>query len=478
MANRTRSFHQARSDLAIGAATVVLYGLLAALFFLCLSLNNLFLLIPNRTSASTLLTFSVMICAMHAVYGGFDVGRKKSKPVISALVAGTGITDLVSYLQMEIMNVNANFNDHLVIFGPDLLYLAACMLLQFGVIILFVRVGNDLYFRFIPPRNALLVLGSMDQEAALRAKVERYRLQWRVDDVALCDAPDIEDRICAAEVVFLGKLPETYKSLLLKLCYQHRKDILCKADLQEAILSNSRPAIVDDAPFLEIEYYKMSFFQRLIKRGGDIAVSLFCLLILSPLMGIIALAILLEDGRPVIFSQQRITIRGREFTIRKFRTMKPEASLHDSQVSIAVDDPRITRVGRVLRRFRLDEIPQFINVFRGEMSLVGPRPEMLANVDRYKAELPAFVYREKMKAGITGYAQVEGRYNTTAEDKLMLDLLYIESFSVWLDVKLLLRTVTVLFRPDSTQGFSQAPAAIDRNPEKPEQRDGKGVNPG
>ena len=235
---------------------------------------------------------------------------------------------------------------------------------------------------------------------------------------------------------------------------------MCKAELQETIISNSRPAIVDDAPFLEIEYYKMSFFQRVAKRGADILVSLFCLVLLSPLMAVIALAILLEDGRPVIFTQERMTIRGRIFTICKFRTMKRDASLHDTQVSSEVNDPRITRTGRVLRRFRLDEIPQFINVLRGEMSLVGPRPEMLANVERYKIEFPAFAYREKMKAGITGYAQIEGRYNTTAEDKLMLDLMYIESFSIWLDVKLLLRTVTVLFRPDSTQGFTQAPAEI------------------
>ena len=91
------------------------------------------------------------------------------------------------------------------------------------------------------------------------------------------------------------------------------------------------------------------------------------------------------------------------------------------------------------------------------MSLVGPRPEMMANVLRYKIELPAFVYREKMKAGLTGYAQIEGRYNTSAEDKLMLDMMYIESFSIWLDVKLLLRTFTVLAKTDSTQGFNSAP---------------------
>ncbi len=462
MARQTHSFHQARSDLAIGAMTVLLYGLLAAIFFVCLSLNNVFLLHLNRTTATTLVTFTAMIFAMHAVYGGFDVGRKKSKPVISALITGTVITDVVTYIQMEIMNVNENLNDSLRVFGPDLLYLLLCMVLQVLVIILFVRLGNDLYFHFHPPRSVLIILGSPEEEASLRAKIGRYRLQWRVDSVASFDDPAISGKISAAEVVFLGLIPDAEKAALLKLCYDSHKDIMCKAQLQDTILCNSRPAIVDDAPFLEVAYYRMSFFQRLVKRGGDIFISLFCLTLLSPVMLIIAIAILVDDGWPVIFTQQRLTIRGRPFVIRKFRTMKKEVSEHDPQISISENDPRITRTGRFLRRFRLDEIPQFINVLRGEMSVVGPRPEMLANVERYKADLPSFVYREKMKAGITGYAQIEGRYNTTASDKLMLDLMYIESFSIWLDIKLMLRTVTVLFRKDSTQGFQRAPAEINK----------------
>ena len=469
MATKTRSFHEVRSDLAIGAMTVVLYAILAIVFFACLSMSNIYLRHLNRTVATTLLTFLVVIVAMHAVYGGFDVGRKKSKPVISAMVTGTVITDLVAYLQMEIMNVNDNYNDHLVLFGRDFLYLMLALILQVGIIILFVRVGNDLYFKFHPPRKVLMVLGSWDQEQPLRSKIGRYRLQWSVEDCALYSAPDIGARIANAEVVFLAEMPETDKAVLLKICYDCRKDIMCKAQLQETILANSRPAIVDDAPFLEMEYYKMSFFQRAAKRMGDIVISLVSLVLLSPLIGIIALAIKAEDGGPVIFRQTRLTIRGRPFTIRKFRTMKVEDSLHNNQVSTAINDPRITRVGQVIRRFRMDEIPQFINVFLGEMSLVGPRPEMISNIDRYKSQLPDFVYREKMKAGITGYAQIEGRYNTTPEDKLMLDLMYIESFSVWLDVKLLMRTVTVIFKDDSTQGFVEPPAsdpAANNNPKR------------
>ncbi len=460
MATKTRSFHEARSDLAIGVMTVVLYGMLAAVFFACLSVSNVYLRHINRTVATTLLTFAVMIIAMHAVYGGFDVGRKKSKPVISAMVAGTVMTDLVAYLQMEIMNVNVNNNSHLVLFGRDCLYLLLAIVLQVGIIILFVRVGNDLYFRFHPPRKVLLIPGEWRQEQPLRSKIGRYKLQWDVEDCALYSAPDIQARIANAEVIFLAEMPETDKAVLLKICYDLRKDIMCKAQLQETVLANSRPAIVDDAPFLEIEYYKMSFFQRAAKRIGDILISGTALVLLSPLIGIIALAIRAEDHGPVIFRQTRLTIRGRPFTIWKFRTMKVEDSASGSEVSTAIDDPRITKVGKVLRRFRMDEIPQFINVLRGEMSLVGPRPEMISNIDRYKAQLPDFVYREKMKAGITGYAQIEGRYNTTPEDKLMLDLMYIESFSIWLDVKLLMRTVTVIFKHDSTQGFEAPPAPV------------------
>ena len=457
MAIKTRSFHQVRSDLAIGAATVVLYGLLASVFFACLSIPNIYLRHLNRTLATTLLTFGVLIVAMHSVYGGFDVGRKMSKPVISALVTGTVITDLVAYLQMEIMNVNDNYNDHLILFGMDFLYLLLAMVLQVGIIILFVRVGNDLYFRFNPPRRALLIIGEPEQEESLRAKVSRYSLQWTVEDCVMYNAPDLRERIRKAEVVFLGEIPQTDKAILLKTCYDLRKDIMCKAQLQETILCNSRPAIVDDAAFLEMEFFKMSFYQRAVKRMGDIVVSLICLIVLSPLMAVIALAIRAEDGGPVFFRQKRLTIRGWEFVIWKFRTMKVEDSLHNNQVSTAIDDPRITKVGKVLRRFRMDEIPQFLNVLRGEMSLVGPRPEMLANISRYKENYPDFAYREKMKAGITGYAQIEGRYNTTPEDKLMLDMMYIESFSIWLDIKLLMRTATVLFKGDSTQGFASSP---------------------
>ncbi len=456
---RDHSSHQTKTTILIGAISVVLYLILGIAFFVCLSVNNYFLRHINRTLATTLLTFTAMSIAMHAVYGGFEVGRKKNKPVISAMISGIAITDIITYIQLQIMNVNPNNNDTLILFGPDLLYLLLCYVIQVIVIILFVRVGNQLYFYFTPPRRCLLILGSPSQEEALRAKIERYRLQWRVEDTVLYNVPDLAQRIEMADVIFLGAVPDRAKVALLKLCYDDRKDVMCKAELEDIMLCNARPTIVDDAAFLSMEYNKITPFQRFAKRFGDILISLFALIVFSPFILLISLLIKLEDGGPVIFKQSRLTVAGRPFTIRKFRTMKVHSELDEVQVSVSVDDPRITKVGSFLRRYRLDEIPQFFNILIGDMSVVGPRPEMMANVARYKMNLPSFVYREKMKAGLTGYAQIEGRYNTSAEDKLMLDMMYIESFSIWLDVKLILRTVTIFLKKDSTQGFQKSPGS-------------------
>ena len=454
--------HQTKTDIMIGAMSVGLYILLGVTFFLCLSINNVFLRVINRTLATTLLTFTAMTIAMHAVYGGFDVGRKKNKPVISALIGSTVVTDLVTYLQLEIMNVNESNNQRLILFGPDLLCLLLCILLQILIIVLFVRIGNQVYFNFTPPRSCLVILGSPSQEADMRQKIGRYYLQWRVDDVVLYNVPDLDRRIKNADVIFLGNVPEGAKFALLKICYNDRKDVMCKAQLEDIMLCNARPAIVDDAAFLAMEYNKITVFQRLAKRSGDIVLSVLALVLLSPLLLIISILIRAEDGGPAIFTQPRVTADGRTFIIRKFRTMAPNSSQNDIQVSVAENDPRITKIGSFLRRYRLDELPQFYNILVGDMSVVGPRPEMMANVARYKTKLPAFVYREKMKAGLTGYAQIEGRYNTSAEDKLMLDMMYIESFSIWLDVKLILRTFTVLLKPDSTQGFQRSPGQTAR----------------
>ena len=458
-----RGLRRHRTALTISIYRAVLYGGLMVIFFALMQIHNIGLRNPSRTMASTLLTHVAMTFAMSTVYGGYDVGRRKSKPIISGLSLAAIVTDAVTYLQLQIMNVNENNNDHLVIFGNDFPLLLLCIVLQVIFIIYMGYRGNSTFFKLNPPQDCLLVLGHMERREVCQRKIGRYKLQWKVTDVALWDEPDLRTRIDRAQVVFMdSEIPGQAKQNLLKVCYDLRRDVLCKAQLQDIMLSSARQVVIDDAPFLEMDYRKMTLSQRIVKRLMDIAVSVLVLAVFSPVMAAIALCIRLEDGAPVIFRQARMTVAGRTFIIYKFRTMRRDAP-HDNEVSVRRDDPRITRVGETLRRYRLDELPQFWNILKGDMTLVGPRPEMLENVERYKLELPAFVYREKMKAGLTGYAQIEGRYNTTPEDKLMLDLLYIENFSLWEDVKLMFRTFTVFFKTDSTQGFSQevSPEAND-----------------
>ena len=168
---------------------------------------------------------------------------------------------------------------------------------------------------------------------------------------------------------------------------------------------------------------------------------------------IVAILIKADDGGRILFRQKRVTRDGKLFTIYKFRSMREDAEKDGAQFTID-DDPRITKVGRGLRRSRLDELPQLINILKGDMSIVGPRPERIENYEMYESEIPEFRYRTKVKAGLTGYAQVYGKYNTTAYDKLRLDLMYIENYSIILDIKLVLMTFMTLFQKESTEGFS------------------------
>ena len=203
-----------------------------------------------------------------------------------------------------------------------------------------------------------------------------------------------------------------------------------------------------------IEYrYEEKRAYSIVKRVFDFIASLLFLVLFFWVFLAIAIAIKLDDGGDIFYRQNRATYGGRVFQIVKFRSMRQEVG--DIHRSVTSDDDRITRVGHVIRKFRIDELPQLWNVLKGDMSIVGPRPEMLENVEKYTEELPQFSYRLRVKAGLTGFAQVYGRYNSTPKDKLILDLLYIENYSIWLDIKLIFRTFLVLLTPEkSTEAFS------------------------
>ena len=205
--------------------------------------------------------------------------------------------------------------------------------------------------------------------------------------------------------------------------------------------------------------------QRFVKRTMDLLISGVGIIIASPFMLIIAIAIKLYDHGPVFYRQVRLTRGGKQFMIYKFRSMKIDAEANGAQLA-KKDDDRITPVGKVLRNLHLDEIPQLFNVFMGDMSMVGPRPERPEIFEKYEESVPDFDFRLKVKAGLTGYAQVYGKYNTTPIDKLKLDLTYIQEYSYRLDLKLLLLTFRIVFRKESSEGVDKKQRTALQNEDK------------
>ncbi len=263
-----------------------------------------------------------------------------------------------------------------------------------------------------------------------------YRLKIEVQN---CDA------------MMLYGLEEQKRNLLIKYCYERSIRIYVAPEITDILLRGADRVHSFDTPFLLLRNYGPSFEQRIVKRLMDILLSGILLLLTSPFMLLTALAIKLEDRGPALFKQERVTVNGRKFWIYKFRSMIVDAEKHGAQFS-SKNDSRITKVGRFIRATRLDELPQLLNIIKGDMSIVGPRPERQQYIEEFCQETPEFIYRLKVKAGLTGYAQIYGKYNTTPLDKLKLDLMYIETYSLLLDIRLIFLTLKIMFMKESTEG--------------------------
>ena len=210
-----------------------------------------------------------------------------------------------------------------------------------------------------------------------------------------------------------------------------------------------------DTPLLLIKGAGLTPTERLLKRVMDLVLCLIAMVPAAPIMLIVALAIKLEDGGPVFYKQARMSLDGKVFDILKFRSMIVDAEKDGRSIPATGHDPRITKVGRFTRATRIDELPQLLNIIKGDMSIVGPRPERVEHMVEYGKEVPEFDFRTKVKGGLTGYAQIYGKYNTSPYDKLRLDMLYIENYSLLLDVKLILMTLRIMLKKESTEGFEK-----------------------
>lgn len=311
-----------------------------------------------------------------------------------------------------------------------------------------------LYHLTYVPRNMVLIYG---KRAALNL---RFKILERPDKYAITTTisssepiESIKEQIMRHDAVIINDVPAEIRNDILKFCYEHDVRTYIVPKISDVIIGGASNINLFDTPLLLVRGTGLSIGQKFLKRTLDIILSALALVALSPVFLVVSILIRSDDGGSILFRQKRVTRDGKLFTIYKFRSMREDAEKDGAQFTID-DDPRITKVGRGLRRFRLDELPQLINILKGDMSIVGPRPERIENYDMYESEIPEFRYRTKVKAGLTGYAQVYGKYNTTAYDKLRLDLMYIENYSIILDIKLVLMTFRTLFQKESTEGFS------------------------
>ena len=305
------------------------------------------------------------------------------------------------------------------------------------------------------PKNALLlgsdeecqrVLARLQHEPQMNYNVQKIMSQTAEKEAWLETLPQV-DLVIICQDVSLKK-----KAAIVMQCQKMSKKVVLVPSVYELFCSGLEINKIDDMPFFRPQYLNPSLERRCLKRLFDIFFSLFALACTAIPMVFIAVLIKLDSRGPVFYRQIRTGRYGQEFAVFKFRSMRQDAEVHSGPVMAGEDDPRITRAGRVLRAMRLDELPQFINVLRGDMSIVGPRPERPFFVKQFQQEIPEYAFRHNVRPGITGMAQVYGKYNTTVYDKLVYDLMYVQKCDLFTDLVIIIQTVRVLFQKSSTEG--------------------------
>lgn len=377
-------------------------------------------------------------------YGGLKIGYLKTMDVFFSQMFSLLIVNIITYFQISLMNNNLVVADRF----------AAATVVQVLIAGLWTGFCNTVYRKVFPPREMLLVHGERDIEDILRkfaSRKDKYKIVKCIDIKA--GLPRLEEEIVKGYgAVVLWDIPTEERNRLLKYCYSRFIRVYMMPKIPDVLIKGSDQLHLFDTPILLTREYALKIEQRAAKRLLDIVCALLLLVIASPFMLVTAILIKCYDGGPVLYKQVRCTRGGREFRIMKFRSMRVDAEKDGVARLASKNDSRITPIGRFIRAVRIDELPQLFNILKGDMSFIGPRPERPEIIKQYVEEMPEFVFRMKVKAGLAGYAQVYGKYNTTPYDKLKLDLSYIENYSVWLDLKLMLLTLKILIKPESTEG--------------------------
>jgi lipopolysaccharide/colanic/teichoic acid biosynthesis glycosyltransferase len=316
--------------------------------------------------------------------------------------------------------------------------------------------AHKLYFLWFPARKTIIVY---DVRRGMKDLIEEYGLAKKFDvqktapvDECLSDLSIIDDM----EVVFFSGIHSHDRNVILKYCLYKNKQVYMIPRIGDVIMDSAKQVHIFHLPMMRVQRYSPNPAYKIGKRLFDFISSFIALIILSPVFLITAIAIKATDGGPVFYKQQRLTTNGKKFYIHKFRSMRVDAEKDGvARLSTGVNDDRITPVGRFIRKCRIDELPQLIDILAGNLSVVGPRPERPEIAEEYMKEMPEFQLRLQAKAGLTGYAQVYGKYNTTPYDKLQMDLMYIAHPSFAEDIRICFATIKILFSSESTEGVEK-----------------------
>lgn len=377
------------------------------------------------------------------MYGGLRIGSFRMLELVLSQGVATFLTNVLFYAIICLLAYHF----------PSVVPLLIGTLFQCICIGLWIILATMGYRALFPPIDVLLVYGGSNQEVIIE-KFKTRRHQFTITkSMSVDDGLDnIYQEINKHEAVMMWDVSNKYRNTIFKWCYESGVEIYVSPKIMDIVLKGSANLHFFDTPILFTKTNPIEMEQMFLKRLFDIVLSIVLIIVLSPFMLITAIFVKLYDGGPVFYKQIRCTRNNKEFYIIKFRSMIVEAEGDGKARLASKNDDRITPVGKVIRRLRIDELPQLFNVLKGEMSFVGPRPERPEIIEKYVQIMPEFSYRTKVKAGITGYAQVYGKYNTRPYDKLKLDLFYIENFSVFLDFRLIILTVKTLFPFGSTEG--------------------------
>lgn len=376
----------------------------------------------------------------------FNYGNVKLSDIIVSQWIALILVNFITYFQLcLISNVMITPVPMLVLTVIDLFVSMACCYFY-----------NLIYLKNQSPRDILMIYGNesaLELESKMAVRTDKYHITEVISYGAGFD--QIIEKIKKHDSVLLNDVPAQERNDILKYCYANEIRVYATPKLSDIIMSGADEINLFDTPLRLIKGNGLNFEQRFVKRVMDIVLCSVAMLVAAPIMLVVAITIKLEDGGPVFFTQKRATINGKTFDILKFRSMIVDAEKFGEVIPATDRDPRITKVGNVIRATRIDELPQILNILKGEMSIVGPRPERVEHVEKYSKDVPEFAYRLKVKGGLTGYAQIYGKYNTSAYDKLRLDLMYIEKYSLLLDIKLILMTLQIMLRKESTEGFKE-----------------------